>query len=268
MAALADLAARISVARRVTALTGAGVSAASGVPTFRGADGLWRRFRPEDLATPQAFAEDPRLVWEWYSWRRNLIARCRPNRAHEVLARWSHSLPGFTLVTQNVDGLHETAGTRDVVRLHGSIWHVRCHASCRAGAQSWRDESVLEPPDPESDRREELPQCPHCGGLLRPDVVWFGESLDPAILERAIAAADCDVFLAIGTSAVVYPAAGLLYEARRRGAFTVEINPAATDASDVVDLALAEPAEDALDALDRLLDPNAEPPPKVRDGPP
>jgi NAD-dependent deacetylase len=253
MTDLADLAARLSLARQVTALTGAGVSAASGVPTFRGPAGLWRQFRPEDLATPEAFARDPQLVWEWYTWRRSLVARCRPNRAHEVLAAWSRSMPGFTLVTQNVDGLHEAAGTRDVVRLHGSIWHVRCHAACPAGAQPWRNDFAPAAREIGSERGAEPPRCPHCGGLLRPDVVWFGESLDPVVLERAVAAADCDVFFAIGTSAVVYPAAGLTHEARRRGAFTVEINPAATDASGGVDLALAQPAADALDAIDRLL---------------
>src|SRR5204863_6567401 len=123
---LDQLAERMRPNARITVLTGAGVSAASGVPTFRGPEGLWRRFRPEDLATPEAFARDPRLVWEWYDWRRGLIAQCRPNRTHEVLASWSRRFERFTLVTQNVDGLHESAGTDEVVRLHGSIWQVRC----------------------------------------------------------------------------------------------------------------------------------------------
>jgi len=128
------VAARLTRETRITVLTGAGVSAASGVPTFRGPGGLWRNFRPEELATPQAFARDPRLVWEWYDWRRGLIAACRPNRAHDVLAEWSRRFPRFTLVTQNVDGLHEAAGTKDVVRMHGSIWQVRCARPCAAGA--------------------------------------------------------------------------------------------------------------------------------------
>jgi NAD-dependent deacetylase len=248
MGALADLAVRISNARRVTVLTGAGVSAPSGVPTFRGTGGLWRQFRPEELATPGAFDRDPHLVWQWYAWRRDLVSRCQPNRAHEVLARWSLSRPGFTLVTQNVDDLHQAAGARDVIGLHGSIWRVRCHAGCPAGSRSWRDDRVAEP-----EQLFDPPRCRHCGGLARPDVVWFGETLDPLVLERAREAGRCDVFMAIGTSAVVYPAAGLLYDAKRLGAFTVEINPEVTDASDVVDLAIAQPAEVALDALDRLL---------------
>jgi NAD-dependent deacetylase len=243
---ISDLVARLTPDATITVLTGAGVSAASGVPTFRGADGLWKQCRPEELATPSAFARDPRLVWEWYEWRRGLIASCRPNRAHDVLAEWSHRFPRFTLITQNVDGLHEAAGTRDVIRLHGSIWHVRCHAPCRSGAEPWEDRRVPLPECP--------PRCPHCGGLLRPSVVWFGESLDAGIVRRASAATACDVFVAIGTSAVVYPAAGLVHDARQRGAFTVEINPTATEASDLVDLAMAQPADAALDALDVQVD--------------
>ena len=224
-------------------LTGAGVSAASGVPTFRGADGLWKNFKPETLATPQAFARDPRLVWDWYDWRRQKIAACEPNAAHHVLAAWSKRFPNFTLITQNVDGLHERAGTRDVVRLHGSIWEVLCWSSCPASPARWGDETVpyLEIP----------PRCPHCGNLIRPGVVWFGESLDPDIVDRAHDAADCDVFITIGTSAVVYPAAGFIELARRRGAFTVEINPEATPA--MVDLALRGGAEEVLPQIEKVL---------------
>ncbi len=239
------LAARLTPSARITVLTGAGVSAASGVPTFRGPAGLWKQYRPEELATPLAFARDPRLVWEWYDWRRQRIAGCAPNAAHRVLAAWSRRFPRFTLVTQNVDGLHEGAGTRDPVRLHGSIWHVRCHERCARGAAPWRDARVPMPDHP--------PRCPHCGGLLRPDVVWFGEPLDPAIVARAATAARCDVFFAIGTSAVVYPAAGFVHEARQHGATTIEINPEATPATDLVDVSIAEPAETALAAIDRLL---------------
>jgi NAD-dependent deacetylase len=241
-----DVAARITATTRITVLTGAGVSAASGVPTFRGPDGLWRTFRAEELATPQAFARDPRLVWEWYDWRRSGIAGCRPNSAHDVLARWSHRFSNFTLITQNVDGLHERAGTRDVVRLHGSIWHLRCAAPCRQGARSWRDDATPIGRLP--------PRCPHCGSLARPDVVWFGEPLDPAIVERAAAAAACDVFFAVGTSAIVHPAAGLIEDAQRSGALTVEINPSATEATGVVDLPLCNTAEIALPKIDQLFD--------------
>ena len=197
----------------VAILTGAGVSAASGVPTFRGDGGLWRTHRASELATPEAFERDPALVWEWYDWRRQTIAACEPNAAHHVLARWSRR-PGFTLITQNVDGLHERAGTRGVLRFHGSIWHVRCRDGCAGSPASWRDDTVPYPALP--------PPCPYCGGLIRPDVVWFGETIDPGVFARCAAAAACDVFLMIGTSAVVFPAAGLVYEARRRGAFTVE----------------------------------------------
>ena len=230
---------------RVTALTGAGVSAASGVPTFRGAAGLWKSFRPEDLATPQAFARDPATVWEWYDWRRGLIAGCAPNAAHHVLASWSLRFPRFTLITQNVDGLHELAGTRHVVRLHGSIWDVGCWGDCGRRPRRWRDDRVPLIPLP--------PVCDRCGGVLRPGVVWFGESLDPKDITAATMAADCDVFLTIGTSAIVYPAAGLIDIARSRGAATVEINPDATAASAQVDVAVALAAERALPAVDERL---------------
>ena len=235
-----ELITRLRAARAITVLTGAGVSAASGVPTFRGEDGLWRKYRAEDLATPEAFAMDPKLVWEWYDWRRTLIARCSPNAAHQVLAKWS-TRPGFTLITQNVDGLHERAGTANVIRFHGSIWELRCAAEC--GAAPWEDRSAPLPSLP--------PACPSCGGIARPGVVWFGENIDPDVLERAsAAAAQAEVFLSVGTSSLVFPAAGLLHHAKRNGAFTVEINPGATDVSKVVDLPIAAPAEDALSMLD------------------
>jgi NAD-dependent deacetylase len=238
-----QLVARLRRARRVTVLTGAGVSAASGVPTFRGAGGLWESFRAEDLATPEAFARDPDLVWRWYDWRRQQLAGIRPNAAHAVLARWQERLAGFTLLTQNVDGLHELAGSGAAVRLHGSIWHVRCVRPCRDGASR-------------EDRRTPLPDLPPrcvCGRLLRPDIVWFGEALDPAVTRRAAAALPCDVFLAAGTSALVYPAAGFLDAARAQGAFTVEINLDATPASGGVDLGLRGPAEVILADIDARL---------------
>ena len=229
---------RLAAARRVTVMTGAGISAASGVPTFRGPDGLWRSFRAEDLATPEAFARDPLLVWEWYDWRREVIAACRPNAAHATLAAWSRHA-GFTLITQNVDGLHELAGTRGVIRFHGSIWELLCVNGC--GASPWEDRRSPLPALP--------PRCPSCGGLARPGVVWFGESIHRAVLTRCGAAVSCDVFLSVGTSSVVYPAAGLAHAARDCGAFTVEINPAATDAAAALDLAIARPAEVILPLL-------------------
>lgn len=236
------LAKRVASARRITVLTGAGVSTASGVPTFRGAEGLWKSFRPEELATPEAFDRDPKTVWEWYEWRRQLVAACRPNRAHEVLAAWSRRYPGFTLVTQNVDGLHERAGTQNIVRFHGSLWELGCVRGCRS---AWRDETVPLPELP--------PRCPGCQGLARPAVVWFGEAIPGPVLDAALSALDCELYLAAGTSSVVYPAAGLAEQARRRGAFTVEINPEATQVSPRFDLALAGRAEEVLERVEELL---------------
>jgi NAD-dependent deacetylase len=231
---LDTLARRIEQAKRLTILTGAGVSAASGVPTFRGPAGLWRNHRAEDLATPQAFANNPLLVWQWYAWRRELIVACRPNPAHDVIATWSLR-PGCQVLTQNVDDLHVRAGTRSLVRIHGSIWELSCWEQCERGATPWRDESVPFATLP--------PRCPHCRGLARPAVIWFGESLRGDDLRAALRATACDLFIAVGTSAVVYPAAGLVHEARGGGAFTVEINPEATPASAAVDLAIHGAAE-------------------------
>jgi NAD-dependent deacetylase len=236
---------RLRAARRISVLTGAGVSAASGVPTFRGEDGLWRRYRPEDLATAQAFARDPALLWEWYGWRRETIARCAPNAAHEVLARWSRDGARTTVVTQNVDDLHVKAGTARLVRLHGSIWELSCSVGCcAAGRTPWRDEEVP---------LTGLPRCPHCQAVARPAVVWFGEMLAEADLRAAVQATACDVFLTVGTSSLVYPAAGLVEQARRNGAFTAEINAEATPATAVVDVAIQAPAEVVLPEVDRVM---------------
>jgi len=230
-------------ARTITVLTGAGVSAASGIPTFRGADGLWKKVRAETLATPEAFEHDPKLVWEWYDWRRQMIRDAEPNAAHHVLARWTRERPGTTLITQNVDGLHERAGAEQLIRLHGSIWHVRCWKACATGCTDWLDNRAPLPQLP--------PRCPHCGGLVRPGVVWFGESLDRGVIARALDATRCDVFLTVGTSAIVYPAAGLVHQAKRHGAFTVEINLEETSASSGVDVALRGKAEEILQEIDR-----------------
>lgn len=232
---------RLRPAKTVTVLTGAGVSAASGVPTFRGPEGLWRSFRPEELATPDAFRRNPALVWEWYDWRRQRVAACRPNRAHEALAAWAARQPGLTVITQNVDGLHERAGLADVIRLHGSLWELSCWSRCREAPASWRNDQVPLAPIP--------PPCPWCHGLARPAVVWFGEALDPQQIARAEAATHCDVFMVVGTSSVVYPAAGFLDVARAQGAFTVEINPDETPVTSRVDVALRASAEAVLDTL-------------------
>lgn len=227
----------LAAAQSVVALTGAGISAESGVPTFRGDGGLWRNFRAEDLATPQAFARDPNLVWEWYDWRRGLIAGTRPNPGHTALARLEQVKPHFTLVTQNVDGLHDLAGSRRILKLHGDIWRLRCTA-CPA---EWPD------------RRTPLPKLPphcQCGSLARPGVVWFGENLPAGIFEEACEAVTrCEVLLVVGTSAVVYPAAGLIPLARRSGVRVIEVNSDATPMSDLVDASLRGPAGEILPAL-------------------
>ena len=230
----------IEASHRITVVTGAGVSAASGVPTFRGAGGLWRTFRAEELATPSAFRRDPQLVWEWYEWRRGIISGCQPNAAHRAIAAWSRRA-GFILITQNVDGLHERAATANVLRYHGSIWRLRCCADC--GQPEWEDRRTPLPHLP--------PSCPACGALARPGVVWFGEPIDPAVAAAAEAASACDLFLSIGTSSVVHPAAAILGMARRHGATTVEINPDATPSSESVDLVIRLPAEEALASMDR-----------------
>lgn len=242
MKALID---RLTPTARITVLTGAGVSAASGVPTFRGSDGLWKNFKPEALATAEAFGRDPGLVWEWYAWRRFRIAACDPNDAHRVLAGWSRRFPNFKLITQNVDGLHERAGTEDTIRLHGSIWEVSCWQGCSKSPARWRDDTVT--------FKEIPPKCPYCGSLIRPGVVWFGETLEPQVITQAWQAANCDVFITIGTSSVVYPAAGFVEQAKKHGAFTVEINPEATPATRTVDLALQGGAETTLPEIDAQL---------------
>jgi NAD-dependent deacetylase len=225
-------------ARSVAVLTGAGISAESGVPTFRGEGGLWRSYRAEELATPRAFQRDPNLVWEWYDWRRGLIGACAPNEAHRTLVEMEPRFDEFTLITQNVDGLHALAGSENVVELHGNIWGLRCTASCRP---SWTDRTVP--------LAEIPPQCPSCGAPARPDVVWFGESLPSDALDKAFAAARrCQVMLVIGTSAIVNPAASLPLMALQAGAYLVEINPQPTPLSNLVDESIREPAAETLPA--------------------
>lgn len=229
-------------AQRVTVLTGAGVSAESGVPTFREAQtGLWARFRPEELATPTAFRRNPKLVWEWYAWRRELVAKAQPNAAHVALVELEQRVPDFTLITQNVDGLHQRAGSRQVIELHGSLSRTKCFEE---------DVDVAE----WTETGEVPPRCPRCGGWLRPAVVWFEESLPEAALERAYAAsAACDVFLSIGTSTVVQPAAGLPVHALAAGATVIEINPTATPLTRSVHHVLAGPAGEVLPELLRCV---------------
>jgi NAD-dependent deacetylase len=233
----------LRTARRVVALTGAGVSAESGIPTFRGTDGLWRTYNAADLATPEAFARDPLLVWEWYRWRRGLIRQAVPNDGHRALARLGARLPSLALLTQNVDGLHQRAGSSGVIELHGSIWRTRCAADCGFAI----DESAVA--DPAATGRP-VPRC-QCGALMRPDVVWFGEPLSDLIVNRAVQAAeDCDLLLAIGTSALVYPAAALPAMAAGRGARIVEINTADTPLTRSAHAALCGPSGSVLATLE------------------
>jgi NAD-dependent deacetylase len=233
----------VAAARHVMVLTGAGISAESGVPTFREAQtGLWSRFRPEDLATAEAFAGDPDTVWAWYEWRRDLVAAARPNPGHFALAALEERVPAFTLVTQNVDGLHRRAGSLDPIEFHGNLFENRCLDCGRPAG------NVPRPcPSP--------PRCRHCGGLLRPGVVWFGEAIPAAALARSFAAAeDCDLFLSVGTSALVYPAAGLAERAAARGATLVEVNPAPTGLVRHAAFIWAAPAGEALPALVEAVD--------------
>lgn len=237
-------------AAEVVVLTGAGISADSGVPTFRGPDGLWKNHRPEELATPEAFARDPRLVWEWYGWRREVVAGCRPNAAHHALARWALRRSGVRIVTQNVDGLHTLAGAdagaagppaAHPIELHGSLFRVRCTACPERYPH--RD-----PIDASS--RETLPRCRECAGPLRPDVVWFGEPLpEEALLEAFARARRADACLVVGTSAVVYPAAGVAAAAHAAGAAVVEVNPDPTPLTRSATVSLRARAAEAVPGL-------------------
>lgn len=239
---IAELEATLAGAQSLCVLTGAGVSAESGIPTFRGPDGLWRKHRIEDLATPEAFVRNPLLVWGWYAWRREIMHQARPNPAHFALAELEARFaarPGacFTLATQNVDGLHERAESRNLHRLHGSVWILRC---TQCGTER-EDRSVPLNPFP--------PRC-SCGAMLRPAVVWFGEMLPEEPLRCSIeAAAASDVFLVVGTSALVYPAASLPLVAKRNGARLIEINPEPTPLSELADLTLSGKSGEILGAL-------------------
>ena len=227
----------LAAATSLAVLTGAGISAESGVPTFRGAGGLWKDYKPEELANPEAFAKNPKLVWEWYNWRLEIIAKAQPNAGHRALVDFEKRIARFTLITQNVDGLHDRAGSGKILKLHGDIWRMRCTV-CGA---NWPD------------RRAPLPKLPphcQCGGLTRPNVVWFGEPLSDGMMKEAEhAAASAQVFLVIGTSAAVLPAASLIPYARKAGAKVIEINTDETAATGHVDLALRGPAGDILPRL-------------------
>jgi NAD-dependent deacetylase len=231
-------------------LTGAGVSAESGVPTFRGGSGLWGQFRAEDLATPEAFARDPRLVWEWYAWRRTLVAECAPNAAHRALAEWGLRRGAVAIITQNVDGLHaraarDAAGQLDPtpaipLELHGSLFRDRCSGCARRSDPGPVDATSV----------ATLPRCPRCGALLRPDVVWFGEMLEEHVLSAADgAAATADVCLVIGTSALVYPAASLPLRTRAHGGVVIEVNPEETPLTRAAEVSIRGAAAEVVPQL-------------------
>jgi len=228
--------------KRIAVLTGAGISAESGVPTFRGKDGLWKQYRAEELATPEAFSRHPEVVWEWYNWRRGLIAPVEPNPGHVTLAKWEKIFPQFALITQNIDGLHIKAGSTNILELHGNIWKMRCI----------KEETVTENND--FPLKDIPPRCPSCGALLRPHVVWFGESLDPAILNRAFALSSlCEVMMIVGTSAFVQPAASLPLYAAEVGAKLVEINTDSTPLTSYADFSLKGKAGEILPLIDKHL---------------
>ena len=232
-----DIRDRIAQAESVTVLTGAGISADSGVPTFRGEEGLWKNFRPEELASPHAFERDPTLVWEWYNWRRELLSTKEPNAAHYTLAELEKHKKNFWLITQNVDGLHPAAGSTKLSEIHGNIWKVRC-VNCRA-IQPNHDVPIAI-----------LPRCNACQGLLRPHIVWFGESLDQHDLDQSFQALrGCEVLLIVGTSGVVYPAASFGPIAKQDGAFVVELNLDPTPHSDLVDISIQGRAKDLVPLL-------------------
>ena len=222
----------------VCVLTGSGISAESGVPTFREAQtGLWEKFDPHELATPQAFLRDPELIWKWYRWRRDLVAKVEPNAGHRALVDLASQTDEFTLITQNVDGLHQRAGSQNVIEFHGNLFEDRCFVEgCVVTDAIHTSESV--------------PTCSACGGNLRPGVVWFGEAIPERALETAAAAAsNCDLFFSIGTSSLVWPAAGLAETARLAGANIVEVNPNTTPLSGTSDFCLVGNAGTVLPEL-------------------
>ena len=229
-------------AEKIVILTGSGISAECGIPTFRGDDGLWKTYRAEELATPSAFHSNPELVWEWYDWRRGLMGPKEPNPGHRVLARWEKTFPEFTLITQNIDGLHQKAGSVNILELHGNIWKMRC---VQEGTIRENRDTPL---------REIPPLCPDCGHLMRPHVVWFGESLDMGILQQSSQlSSSCDAMFVIGTSAVVQPAASLPLAATQAGATVIEVNPEPTPLTPYVAFSFRGKSGEVLPAIDDKL---------------
>jgi len=227
-------------ANHLIALTGAGISKESNVPTFRGKDGLWRQYNAMDLATPQAFAQNPKLVWEWYTWRQNLISKCQPNPAHLTLAEWEKRGILKAVITQNVDGLHRQAGSGKVLEVHGDIWRVKCTAC------SYRTHL--------SEPAIGIPTCADCGANLRPDVVWFGESLPSTIMGEVFSQLEqADAIIVIGTSALIQPSASFPFIVKRRGGHVLEVNVEATPLTPIADVHLKDKAGIILPQLNTLL---------------
>jgi NAD-dependent deacetylase len=239
----ADLQHRLARCQSATVLTGAGVSAESGIPTFRGAGGLWKNYKAEELATPQAFQRNPELVWQWYDMRRQIIAKAIPNNAHNAIVELERIFPSFHLVTQNIDGLHEKAGSRLIIEIHGNIWQGRCTECAKPFALG-----VNPLPFPE------LPACPDCHALARPHVVWFGESYDPETLNQAIRAmSGCDLLVVCGTSGMVSVPVWLAGQAREKGALVLEFNLEESQMSELADSSIFGPAGDTLPELIKLI---------------
>ena len=230
--------------RFAIAFTGAGISAESGVPTFRGFNGLWKRHRPEELATPEAFRKDPHLVWSFYKWRMDLIRKAKPNRAHYALAELEKMGVLKAVITQNVDDLHREAGTKNLIELHGNIFRVRC-TSCTY-RENLKESGRLE----EFLKEKDLPKCPECGSLLRPDVVWFGEPLPRKALEEAFQLAErADLVLVIGTSGVVYPAAYIPQIVKETGGKVIEVNTEESGVTPIADVFLRGKAGEVMGEL-------------------
>lgn len=225
----------IDNASNIVVLTGAGISAESGVPTFRGQEGLWQNYRPEELATPEAFWKDPKLVWEWYDWRRNAVKDAKPNPGHYALAELENSVQNLTLVTQNIDGLHQMAGSSNITEMHGNLWQVRC-TKCGEIEQNF-DVPLGELP----------PKCKKCGEIGRPNVVWFGEVIEISLIDEILRAIEeCQVMLIIGTSGVVEPAASMGLVAKQTNKTVIEINLEETPSAGLYDIVIREKSGEVL----------------------
>ena len=237
---LPEAASVIMKSEYLIALTGAGISKESNVPTFRGKDGLWKNYDPMQLATPSAFESNPELVWEWYSWRQGLISNCNPNPAHTTLAKWEKAGILKALITQNVDGLHRRAGSKKVLEVHGDLWAVKCEFC-------YHRDRLISP-------AEGIPKCPECDSYLRPDVVWFGESLDALVLSQVYDELEkADVCIVIGTSALVQPAASFPVIVKQHKGILIEVNVERTPLTSIIDIPLRGKAGEILPKLDELI---------------